>query len=165
MCDSANQTPPGYHQCMFGGSRTRHGCARRPWPLPTTKCRQTGIVHCGSLRNIVRRRTTRMRSFAPGGVGTAAVGGNGRRVSPHGRFRLFLESRSIPLRGSYQQYFLERLAYRAPWRELKCAVCEWRGKPWKIVSRHEKATCRMPYGRRRHARIRDLGLHRRAKEA
>ena len=43
MADLANQTPPGYHQCTFGGSRTRHARARRSWPLPTTKYRQTVI--------------------------------------------------------------------------------------------------------------------------
>ena len=32
------------------------------------------------------------------------------------------------------------------YRELKCTVCEWWGKPWRIVSRHEKATCRMQGG-------------------
>ena len=53
---------------------------------------------CGSLRNIVRRRTTRMRPFAPGGVAPAAVGGHGQTASPFGQNRLFLEVRRIPLR-------------------------------------------------------------------
>ncbi len=37
MCDLANQTPPGYHQCTFGGSRARHARARRRALRPTTK--------------------------------------------------------------------------------------------------------------------------------
>jgi hypothetical protein len=43
MADLANQTPPGYHQCTFGGSRTPHACAKRLRPRPTTKISQTVI--------------------------------------------------------------------------------------------------------------------------
>ena len=37
IADLANQTPPSYHQCTFGGSRARHARARRRALRPTTK--------------------------------------------------------------------------------------------------------------------------------
>ena len=43
MADMAYQTPPGYHQCTFGGSRTPHACAKRLRPRPTTKISPTEL--------------------------------------------------------------------------------------------------------------------------
>jgi hypothetical protein len=66
-------------------------------PILATGCRATDR-HFQTV-------TLRLTPIISGGkkkerVGTAAVGGYGQMASPFGQKRLFLESRSIPLRGS-----------------------------------------------------------------